>query len=150
MKKGLAYGLTALLFLLTLGYFVWDFLSSSYFDLLQANWGLNIPDRTSYTELYGKSTPSSHGDGPRFHVFQYEQETPISTLVDWQYDHPPIPVLGISVQSIMEELEVPEQYRPRDLTSCAWWYTSKVQETNHLWLLLDDQEGRLYAAEFFT
>lgn len=150
MKKRIAYGLIGLLLLSALGYFVWASLSPSYLRILRANWGLDIPNHIGCTELYGQSTSSFHGDGPRFHVFQYQREEPIVQLVDWRSDQPPVIVQGISVQTIMDELEVPEQYRPTDLESCPWWYQSKIKNTNHLWLLLDDQEDRLYVAEFFT
>lgn len=150
MKKRIAYGLIGLLLLLALGYGVWSSLSPSYLRVLRANWDLDIPKGIGCTELYGQSTPSFHGDGPRFHVFHYQKEEPLAQLVDWQSDQPPVIVQGISVETIMDKLEVPEQYRPTDLQACPWWYQSKVKNTNHLWLLLDDREDRLYVAEFFT
>ena len=45
---------------------------TSYASTIEKNWGLRLPD--GYREVYSADTGASfHGDGVRYHVFQYEE-----------------------------------------------------------------------------
>ena len=58
---------------------------NDYSHILRLNWNLILPSDSGCSEIYSDdSGPSFHGDGIRYHVFNYEDETAIDTMVDWQ------------------------------------------------------------------
>ena len=58
---------------------------NDYSHILRLNWNLILPSDSGCSEIYSDdSGPSFHGDGIRYHVFNYENETAIDTMVDWQ------------------------------------------------------------------
>ncbi|EJW89449.1 hypothetical protein, secreted, partial [gut metagenome] len=53
-------------------FFSWKHLTN-YNTMLEVNWEISIPSKSSYSEIYSKDSGSSfHGDGIRYHIFLYK------------------------------------------------------------------------------
>ena len=66
---------------------VWTIYKSivpSYASVLEANWDIKLPIKAFCKEVYKADTgPSFHGDGIRYHVFSYKNDSPIENMVFW-------------------------------------------------------------------
>ena len=66
---------------------VWTIYKSivpSYASVLEANWDIELPIKAFCKEVYEADTgPSFHGDGIRYHVFSYKNDSPIENMVSW-------------------------------------------------------------------
>ena len=89
---------------------------SDYNRALNANWGFKVPWQSKYSESYKTdSGPSFHGDGLRYHVYSYKYEDFIDLMFAWApveretnyYDS-----YSEAVTEWLDDLEVPEEYRP--------------------------------------
>lgn len=69
IKKRLSIVLVCVI-VLCAGMFLMRNLLSDYNTTLEANWGISIPSKSHYSEIYSKDDgPSFHGDGIRYHIF---------------------------------------------------------------------------------
>ena len=56
----------------------------SYFSVLEANWGIELPVKAICKEVYSEDAgPSFHGDGIRYHVFSYVKSSEIEKMLPW-------------------------------------------------------------------
>ena len=53
---------------------------TSYSRVLEANWGVSLPFKALYQEIYQQNNSGSHGDGIRYHVYRYEYEDYIDLM----------------------------------------------------------------------
>lgn len=96
---------------------------------IKANWSVELP--YGYKTVENLDTePSFHGDGFRFHLFQYRQDKKLDDILEWQVG--PNEKFESEVEKILVELKA-NQY-----------VTLFDQEYYYFYLLGDDQMSNLY------
>ena len=124
---------------------------TGYNAALARNWGISIPSKAHFSEIYSKSSGSSfHGDGIRYHVFTYQDPSCISQMLDWESEEKETLFYGPYSHAVdvwLDAIEVPAEYRPA-CSDCLFWYAS--QDANSEILILWDKENRtLHLVESF-
>lgn len=130
-----------LIFCLIVGYKVHLYSHRSYLEVVRLNWGIELPKDGN--EIYSTdSGPSFHGDGVRFHIFQYNHEL---TFPDRETETSSIE----NVSALLTQLAVPLEHRPDlDHVTLVELHAKKDQR-NTLYLLYDTEEQRLFILENF-
>ena len=128
--------------------FVW----TRYAHVIKINWNIEFPI-WGCKEIYNiDSGPSFHGDGMRYHIFQYSNTDAISGAVPWaeqegQSRH------GKSFCAVTEEwldeLEVPTEYRPNYHVSDYYFYYDIQSDNSEIVIFFDEEEIKLYIVERF-
>lgn len=125
---------------------------SDYTRVIAKNWKLSLPRYAE--ELYECDDSGWTGDGDRYHILRYAQETAIHQAVGWQHGDSEkireqvMEVIGTGTAdgTGLAGLNVPKQWLP-DFNRCRWFVMDGDEPGEHLWLLLDGDT--LYAAERF-
>jgi len=129
---------------------IWN-LSSNYSEILQANWGFSIPTKSKYSQSYTKDSGSSfHGDGIRYHIFNYENEEYIENLFTWMSEEKTTiysSSFSEATSSWLKEIDVPVEYHP-DYTKCLYWYQAQ-EDNSELIIYWDKATKSLYIIESF-
>ena len=141
---------------------VWTIYKSivpSYASVLEANWGIELPIKAFCKEVYGADAgPSFHGDGIRYHVFSYKNDSPIENMLSWsdvngntlawsQTDGEEKSYQTYSEASHiwLDELDIPmEQYPDYDICFC--WYKSE-HDNSEILIFWNPEINRLYIVE---
>ena len=55
-----------------------------YLTVIEHNWKFVIPTQANCRQTYVKQESSIMGDGHRYHVFAYEEETYIEAMCEWE------------------------------------------------------------------
>lgn len=116
--------------------------SYGYAKVISLNWGIKLPG--DYAEIYEKDTGSSpHGDGIRYHIFEYNNTDKIEDSVSWKE----ITAYVATATEFLNELSVPEsQYT--DFKHCLCYY-SKQADNSELIMFYEQDTGKVYIIEFF-
>ncbi len=112
-----------------------------YARVLSLNWGLRLP--SGYTQVYEKDTGASpHGDGIRYHIFEYKNTDKIENSVSWKEE---TTYLEIATE-LLNTLEVPDSQRA-DFKHCLCYY---IKENDHSELIMfyEQDTGKVYIIEF--
>lgn len=150
MKKRTKIVLIICAILIT-GTLIWSAIVPSYSGVLETNWGFELPIYALCSEVYEKDEgPSFHGDGIRYHVYQYKYEDYIDLMLVWETMEN-VSIFGKTyseeADSWLDRLEVPDEWRP-DYENCFYRY--RTQDDNSQLLIFWDRElNRLYIAESF-
>lgn len=120
-----------------------------YSSVIKTNWDISIPG--NYKEIYESDSGSSfHGDGIRYHVFQYKNGEKIDSLLSWSREDKATVFSENqreAAEKWLDEIQVPQEERP-DYDACVFWYQEK--EGNCEMILFWDQEDlKLYVVESF-
>lgn len=124
---------------------------NDYSHILRLNLNLILPSDSGCSEIYSDdSGPSFHGDGIRYHVFNYEDETAIDTMVDWQLTEGKTRFrmnYSEAVAEWLDSINVPDDRRP-EYEDCSFWYQQKYGGDEMI-ILQDKNQKNLYVAESF-
>ena len=129
---------------------------TDYTNIIRLNRWIEIPKEAKYQEIYSKdSWESFHWDGIRYHVYSYEDEEEIESMIDWQNLHSEDVVIPtVFYDSYMEaiinwlnELEINDEYVPL-ITDFESVYYEK-QEDNSEIIIIKSNKKRLYVIESF-
>lgn len=137
--------------ILIIAIFIWRAIVPSYSGVLEANWGFELPISALCSEIYEKDEgPSFHGDGIRYHVYEYRYEDYIDLMFAWDSSEN-TSIYGKTysqeADSWLDRLEVPVEWYP-NYEDCFYHY--KAQDDNSQLLIVWDPElNRLYIAESF-
>lgn len=111
--------------------------------------GLRLPD--GYREVYSADTGASfHGDGVRYHVFQYEEGAALPDAAWGEAGGPTIYASGVTAaaEDFLGELEdLPAQWRI-PYADCVAAYDSQ-EDNSELLLFLNETTRTLYVVESF-
>ena len=157
MKKKLMWIISwiALIILILFGFFAYKEMRN-YTNIIKLNWWIQIPKEANVEEIYSKdSWESFHWDGIRYHVYSYEDEEEIESMIDWQKLHSEDVVIPtVFYDSYMEaiinwlnELEINDEYVPL-ITDFESVYYEK-QEDNSEIIIIKSNKKRLYVIESF-
>ena len=108
-----------------------------YADCMNRNWHLNLPETD--VEIYVKNSGASFtGDGIRYHILQYDEESADinSELAD-------------KMDEWLDSINVPSEDRPKQN---EWKHTTllrKEDNRDHLIMFFDEDTNQLYVVEYF-
>ena len=157
MKKKLIWIISWLVFIALV--IIWFFAykeMTDYTNIIRLNRWIEIPKEAKYQEIYSKdSWESFHWDGIRYHVYSYEDEEEIESMIDWQKLHSEDVVIPtVFYDSYMEaiinwlnELEVNDEYAPLITDFESVYY--ERQEDNSEIIIIKSNKKRLYVIESF-
>lgn len=122
MKK-LLISITIILFaILLIGAFVYANFNKPYSEIINMNWSIKLPK--DYKEIYSTdSGPSFHGDGTRYHIFQYSSSNDIDRALDWANDKNA--EMESKVTEILKRLIIPIEYAPDFQNQYRYFITVK-------------------------
>ena len=157
MKKKLIWIISWLVFIALV--IIWFFAykeMTDYTNIIRLNRWIEIPKEAKYQEIYSKdSWESFHWDGIRYHVYSYEDEEEIESMIDWQKLHSEDVVIPtVFYDSYMEaiinwlnELEINDEYVPLITDFESVYY--ERQEDNSEIIIIKSNKKRLYVIESF-
>lgn len=129
---------------------IWNMIFS-YSSVLETNWGISIPYKSKYKEIYQKDSGASfNGDGIRYHIFSYEYEDYIDLMFAWdQTENKTIfySTYSEAANEWLKEIDVPEEYYP-NYDNCSFKYESQ-KDNSELIILWDNESNKLYIVESF-
>ena len=145
----------ALIILILFGFFAYKEMRD-YTDIIKLNWWIQIPKEANVEEIYSKdSWESFHWDGIRYHVYSYENEEVVESMVNWLRPHSDTVVVPtVSYDSYMEaiinrlnELKIDDEYS-LNITDFESFYYEK-QEDNSEIIIIKSKKKILYVIESF-
>ena len=133
--------------------FIFDSIMPDEFEAMKTNWGLEVPGAVSLTEIYEKAVESSfHGDGVRYHVYSYEKEAEIESMLAWEGEERSTCFYESYSEAVdvwLKEIEVPEEKYP-DYEKCMYWYKQdEADKRNEIIVLWNQEERLVYFVESF-
>ena len=157
MKKKLMWIISwiALIILILFGFFAYKEMRD-YTNIIKLNWWIQIPKEANVEEIYSKdSWESFHWDGIRYHVYSYENEEVVESMVNWLRPHSDTVVVPtVSYDSYMEaiinrlnELKIDDEYS-LNITDFESFYYEK-QEDNSEIIIIKSKKKILYVIESF-
>lgn len=120
-----------------------------YAAVVKANWGLDLPQ--GYERLYYNSEQHPRGEGPRYCVLSYEDESVLDNFRDWTTEDGATSYHGSYTELVEEAIEVlfvPEEYHP-DYEAAVWWYYHARDEDMRDEILMLRNGEMLYIIEGF-
>ncbi len=145
----------ALITLILFGFFAYKEMRD-YTNIIKLNWWIQIPKEANVEEIYSKdSWESFHWDGIRYHVYSYENEEVVESMVNWIRPHSDTVVVPtVSYDSYMEaiinrlnELKIDDEYS-LNITDFESFYYEK-QEDNSEIIIIKSKKKILYVIESF-
>ena len=145
----------ALIILILFGFFAYKEMRD-YTNIIKLNWWIQIPKEANVEEIYSKdSWESFHWDGIRYHVYSYENEEVVESMVNWLRPHSDTVVVPtVSYDSYMEaiinrlnELKIDDEYS-LNITDFESFYYEK-QEDNSEIIIIKSKKKILYVIESF-
>ena len=123
--------------------------SQDYADCINANWGIVFPEEAGFTAVYEADEGSSfHGDGLRYHIFEYEEQKPVESMLPWNdNDDKMASGYAETFRRWLDSLDAPMEQRP-DYADCKYTYMSE-NGRDEILLLWNAEEKRIYVAESF-
>ncbi len=157
MKKKLMWIISwiALITLILFGFFAYKEMRD-YTNIIKLNWWIQIPKEANVEEIYSKdSWESFHWDEIRYHVYSYENEEVVESMVNWIRPHSDTVVVPtVSYDSYMEaiinrlnELKIDDEYS-LNITDFESFYYEK-QEDNSEIIIIKSKKKILYVIESF-
>jgi len=123
---------------------------TSYSRVLEANWGVSLPLKALYREVYRQDNSGFHGDGIRYHVYRYEYEDYIELMFTWRSSEGETIFHGSFSQAAefwLDELHVSPSYRP-SYADCSYWYKAQADHSELL-IIWNSHNNHLYILESF-
>lgn len=129
---------------------------NDYTNIIKLNRWIQIPKEANVEEIYSKdSWESFHWDGIRYHVYSYENEEVVESMVNWLRPHSDTVVVPtVSYDSYIEaiinrlnELKIDDEYS-LNITDFESFYYEK-QEDNSEIIIIKSKKKILYVIESF-
>ena len=121
-----------------------DVFFNNCIDVIKENWDTQIPIPTK--EIFHESSSVSfHGDGERYHVFEYENEEDIiNSSIQWidSRDNS----INAKVKDIIYDLEISKEFRP-NIKDKYKFYTISKDDNSNLYQLYIQGTRRIFIAE---
>lgn len=143
-KKRIVIGcVLSIMLILALGmaYFFKEY--NRYSNTINSNWDIKL--LKSYKEIYSTdSGPSFHGDGDRYHIFEYKNSDYLNSALPWKNEKNL--VLEDEIKSIVNRLSIPEVYGP-NFKGDYKYYSKTKEDSSKIYLLFYTDLNRLYVVE---
>ena len=120
-----------------------------YADCMNRNWHLNLPETD--VEIYVKNSGASFtGDGIRYHILQYDEESADSIIKSFDWEAGELnSELADKMDEWLDSINVPSEDRPKQN---EWKHTTllrKEYNRDHLIMFFDEDTNQLYVVEYF-
>lgn len=120
-----------------------------YADCMNRNWHLNLPETD--VEIYVKDSGASFtGDGIRYHILQYDEESADIILKSFDWEAGELnSELADKMEEWLDSISVPLEDRPKQN---EWKHTTllrKEDTRDHLIMFFDEDTNQLYVVEYF-
>lgn len=120
-----------------------------YADCMNRNWHLNLPETD--VEIYVKNSGVSFtGDGIRYHILQYDEESADIILKSFDWEAGELDSeLADKMEEWLDSIDVPLEDRPKQN---EWKHTTllrKEYNRDHLIMFFDEDTNQLYVVEYF-
>ena len=120
-----------------------------YADCMNTNWHLNLPETD--VEIYVKNSGVSFtGDGIRYHILQYDEESADIILKSFDWEAGELnSELADKMEEWLDSIDVPLEDRPKQN---EWKHTTllrKEYNRDHLIMFFDEDTNQLYVVEYF-
>lgn len=120
-----------------------------YADCMNRNWHLNLPETD--VEIYVKNSGVSFtGDGIRYHILQYDEESADIILKSFDWEAGELDSeLADKMEEWLDSISVPLEDRPKQN---EWKHTTllrKEYNRDHLIMFFDEDANQLYVVEYF-
>lgn len=143
MKRKLISIISILLMILFAIMYIKEKLKTPYDEIIYLNWQINLP--TEYEEIYSlDSGPSFHGDGERYHIFQYKKEDRIGVFLFWE--NRKNREIEKEVKEILWSLKVPKDKKP-NFQKPYYYYIKRKIDFSNIYLIFFMDTKKLYIIE---
>lgn len=144
MKKLFKFiGVFLLIVIILISVFLYIQINKPYTEIIKINWSINLP--SSYKEIYSiESEVSVHGDGERYHVFEYTKENEINQSVDWENNKDKS--IETEIGKVLSTLNVPKENMP-NFQSNYKYYTALKHKLSKIYLVYFTDTEKLYVIE---
>lgn len=120
-----------------------------YADCMNTNWHLNLPETD--VEIYVKNSGVSFtGDGIRYHILQYDEESADIILKSFDWEAGELDSeLADKMEEWLDSIDVPLEDRPKQN---EWKHTTLLRKecnSDHLIMFFDEDTNQLYVVEYF-
>lgn len=120
-----------------------------YADCMNRNWHLNLPETD--VEIYVKNSGASFtGDGIRYHILQYDEESADIILKSFDWEAGELnSELADKMEEWLDSIDVPLEDRPKQN---EWKHTTLLRKecnSDHLIMFFDEDTNQLYVVEYF-
>lgn len=120
-----------------------------YADCMNRNWHLNLPETD--VEIYVKDSGASFtGDGIRYHILQYDEESADIILKSFDWEAGELDSeLADKMEEWLDSIDVPLEDRPKQN---EWKHTTllrKEDNRDRLIMFFDESTNQLYVVEYF-
>lgn len=120
-----------------------------YADCMNRNWHLNLPETD--VEIYVKDSGASFtGDGIRYHILQYDEESADIILKSFDWEAGELDSeLADKMEEWLDSISVPLEDRPKQN---EWKHTTllrKEDNRDRLIMFFDESTNQLYVVEYF-
>jgi len=145
MKKLFKFiGVFLLIVIILISIFLYIQINKPYTEIIKINWSINLP--SSYKEIYSiESEVSVHGDGERYHVFEYTKENEINQSVDWENNKDKS--IETEIDKVLSTLNVPKENMPNFQSNYKYYTTWKDKSSSKIYLIFITDTKKLYVIE---
>jgi len=145
MKKLFKFiGVFLLIVIILISVFIYIQINKPYTEIIKINWSINLP--SSYKEIYSiESEVSVHGDGERYHVFEYTKENEINQSVDWENNKDKS--IETEIDKVLSTLNVPKENMPNFQSNYKYYTTWKDKSSSKIYLIFITDTKKLYVIE---
>ncbi|MFU0824240.1 hypothetical protein [Clostridium sp.] len=120
-------------------------INEPYTEIINSNWNMKLPN--SYKEIYSKDSGASfHGDGERYHIFEYEDKDIINEALNWQEGKNA--EVESAISGILIHLDVSRINRP-NFDEEYMYYSKTEKDNSQIYLIFFPDAKRLYVIEYF-
>ncbi len=141
MKKVLFFGIALIIVVSTYG--IITNYNQKYTSVIKKDWSIDLPN--SYVELYSiESETNLNGDSQRFHVFNYENDSDLSKILNWKTIRDT--KLENEINRILEKLSVVEEYTINFENKYSY-FTKVKADFSKIYLVFIEESKLLYVVE---
>lgn len=124
--------------------FLYMQINKPYTEAIDINWAIKLSDL--YKEIYSiDSGASVHGDGERYHIFQYINENDINQSVNWESNKDKS--IEAEVNKVLSQLNVPKEDMPDFQSDYKYYVKKKDHNSSNLYLIFMTDTKKLFVIE---
>ena len=139
MVKKLFVG-SILLLIVLIAVFSYVERNKAYAEIINMNWSIKLP--SAYKEIYSVDSEASfHGDGERYHIFEYKNEEKINLSLNWENNKNL--AIESTIEKVLNTLNISKENMP-NFQGKYKYYTEEKSDSSKIYLILVNDMKRLY------
>ena len=124
--------------------FLYVQITKPYSEIINMNWSIKLP--TSYKEIYSVDSGASfHGDGERYHVFEYKNEEDINLSLNWKNNKNV--AIESSTEKVLNTLNISKEEMPNFESEYKHYTKEKEDDSSKIYLIFFTDTKKLYVIE---